>query len=147
MRATKTPTRGEKEKKSRVEAGCGVSMFSATEVCTRSGCGVVPLASPLSFLLPLVILFVLPDWTHATYDSVFKGSDDTAWAYTAAKTLAETAAWDFASSKPDFDLATGDHLHCPSRSNSNPPFCSPPNVAVRALCSRTRHPLLRRPQQ
>ncbi|KAF8493567.1 hypothetical protein JB92DRAFT_2835124 [Gautieria morchelliformis] len=45
-------------------------------------------------------------WTQASYDAVFNGSDNPAWAYTAAKTLTEAAAWDFASARPDFDLAT-----------------------------------------
>ncbi|KAF8521129.1 hypothetical protein JB92DRAFT_1831488 [Gautieria morchelliformis] len=46
------------------------------------------------------------DWTQASYDAVFSGSDDPAWAYAAAKTLTEAAAWDFAGARPDFDLAT-----------------------------------------
>ncbi|KAF8576651.1 NAD(P)-binding protein [Ramaria rubella] len=46
------------------------------------------------------------DWSAATYDTAFDGTQDPAWVYAAAKKLAEAAAWDYARSRPNIDLAS-----------------------------------------
>ncbi|KIJ37558.1 hypothetical protein M422DRAFT_259913 [Sphaerobolus stellatus SS14] len=46
------------------------------------------------------------DWSTATYDEAFDGTHDPAWVYAAAKKLAEAAAWDFARSHPEMDIAS-----------------------------------------